>query len=645
MIDSAGNGLTGEMLVNRNGKVYFSGNSERLFFGTSKMKEKEPEDTLLKEEKVSVDVWSWEDQILQPMQKIQLENEKKRSYLAYYDLNRKMPVQLADSVVRTVLTMHEGNGDIMLGLADEHYGKLLSWEGLRYNDIYYIDPASGEKELLQRKIASNAILSPFGKYLFYYSLHDSAWISVEILTGEKHNLTGKINVNYYDELHDVPRLPGSYGYAGFTENDEYVLIYDRYDIWKIDPSGKAEPENLTLGKGRENKIQLRYKNLDPEAWFIDLEEALYLTAFDTESMDDGYYVYEKGNLKRLMLSPHDYADLMKAKENDIFAYRKGNFKEYNNLYISGSDDLKTAVQVSDANPQQSNFLWGNVRQVSWKSFNGDKLKGLLYTPENLDQNKKYPLLVYFYERSSHELHEHVIPRPSRSIINPSYCTSNAYVVFVPDIVYREGYPGQSAYDAVISGTQSMLERYDFIDSDRMGLQGQSWGGYQIAWLVTRTNMFAAAMAGAPVSNMTSAYGGIRWGTGMSRMFQYENTQSRIGGTLWDELDLYLENSPIFGVNRVETPLLIMHNDDDGAVPWYQGIELFVALRRLDKPVWMLTYNEEAHNLKRWPNRMDLDIRMMQFFDHFLKGEKMPGWMEKGVPATEKNKITGEELLK
>ena len=242
------------------------------------------------------------------------------------------------------------------------------------------------------------------------------------------------------------------------------------------------------------------------------------------------------------------------------------------------------------------------------------------------------------------MNSHRIPSPSRSIINIPWCTSNGYVVFVPDIIYQVGYPGQSAYDAIVSGTMAMTERYPFIDKDNMGLQGQSWGGYQVAWLITQTNMFDAAMAGAPVSNMTSAYGGIRWGSGMSRMFQYERTQSRIGGTLWEKEDLYIENSPLFHVPRIETPVLIMHNDNDGAVPWYQGIEYFVALRRLQKPSWMLTYNNEQHNLTKWPNRIDLSIRMMQFFDHYLKDQPMPEWMKEGVPAIEKGEMNGYELL-
>jgi len=277
-----------------------------------------------------------------------------------------------------------------------------------------------------------------------------------------------------------------------------------------------------------------------------------------------------------------------------------------------------------------------VEHVKWTSFDGGELRGLLYKPENFDPAKKYPMIVYFYEKYSNEINSHYVPSPSRSIINFPYYNSNGYIVFVPDINYRTGEPGRSAYDDIMSGTMAMTQ-LSYIDADRMGIQGQSWGGYQVAYLVTQTGLFKAAMAGAPVSNMTSAYGGIRWESGMVRQFQYEHGQSRLGANLWENRDLYIENSPIFYANRITTPLLIMSNDNDGAVPYYQGIELITAMRRLQKPAWLLCYNGDEHNLTKRPNRQDLSIRMSQFFDYYLKAAPIPSWMEKGLPATVKGK--------
>lgn len=255
---------------------------------------------------------------------------------------------------------------------------------------------------------------------------------------------------------------------------------------------------------------------------------------------------------------------------------------------------------------------------------------MLYKPDNFDPNKKYPVIVYFYERNSESLYRYFSPAPSRSIVNIPYFVSNGYIVFVPDVVYKVGHPGKSAYNCIVAGAKALAAN-KWVDSSHMAIQGQSWGGYQVAYLIAHTDMFAAGGAGAPVCNMTSAYGGIRWGTGISRQFQYEQTQSRIGKDLWSGFDLYIENSPLFDYPKVKTPVLIMHNNADGAVPYYQGIEMFMALRRLGKPAWLLEYNREAHNLSNRKNAKDLSKRLSDFFDHYLKGAPLPDWMKPDTP--------------
>jgi dipeptidyl aminopeptidase/acylaminoacyl peptidase len=334
--------------------------------------------------------------------------------------------------------------------------------------------------------------------------------------------------------------------------------------------------------------------------------------------------------------PLHYSRFVKAKNAEVYVYTSENYSKYPELQLT-TDLTQPGITLTNANPWKDEYCRGNVELVSWRSFNNEQLKGLLYFPAGYKPDKLYPMIVYFYEQHSDNLHRYLMPRPSRSTINIPEYTSRGYFVFTPDIHYRVGLPGQSAYDAVVSGTQSLLERYKSIDPQRLGIQGQSWGGYQTAWLVTQTNMFRAAMAGAPVSNMTSAYGGIRWESGVVRQFQYEEGQSRIGASLWENLPLYIENSPLFFADRITTPLLIMSNDNDGAVPWQQGIELFTALRRLGKPSWMLNYNGAPHNLMRRADTEDFTLRLQQFFDHYLLDAPMPKWMQDGVPALEKRK--------
>ncbi len=489
-------------------------------------------------------------------------------------------------------------------------------------------------------------ISPQGKYVVWYEPADSSYYarSTDINRPEIISLTKDISINFYNELNDVQMEPNSYGIAGWAEDDRFVFIYDRFDIWKIDPEGKTGPVNITGEFGRKNQIRFRYLKLDSELQYVPEKEKILLSAFNEETMEGGFFSTKfdrSAEPCRLIMDKNHFGGVRKAKDADKLIWTKESVSEFPDLWHSDTEFRKNEI-VSAANPQQKDFIWPQVKLVEWSSFTGERLKGLLYLPEDFDLAKKYPMVVYFYERNSENLYRHQHPAPSRSTINRSFYVSNGYLVFIPDITYKVGYPGQSAYNAIVSGTQYLINRFPFVDEKHIGLQGQSWGGYQTSYLITQTDMYAAAMAGAPVSNMTSAYGGIRWQTGLSRMYQYEQTQSRIGGTLWEKPLLYIENSPLFYAPKINTPLLMMHNDNDGAVPWYQGIEFFVALRRLNKPVWMLNYNGEPHNLNAGSvaNRTDLSRRMFQFFNHYLKGEPMPPWMKDGVPAVEKGKNSG-----
>jgi len=642
-VDTNASAMPEGCCVSENSKIYFSENGKRLFFGTARIPEEEPEDTLTDDEKVSVDIWNWKDDRLQPQQLKQKEADQKRAYDAVYHIPLGRMVQLADVEITRIRMEKDHNGLYALGIARKPYYREMSWDADGYQDVYLINMDNGEKKLILQKLQSSVYLSPLGRYVAYYDELDSSWNSFSVKSGEFKKLTTDIPVSFSFEEFDMPTTPGPYGIMGWTKNDDQLLVYDRYDIWLLDPNGDDKSVNLT--KGRNDEMRYRYIKLDPDEIFVPGKEKLLLRTFDEKNKDAGFSTLSlsgESGPENIFIKPFSFYTPKKAKDADKIIWQRGNFKEYPDLYISNLD-FGGEKRLSDANPQQKDYLWGTVEMVHWISADGVELDGLLYKPENFDPDNSYPMIVYFYELYSQGIHRHHTPRPSRSTVNFTYYASNGYLVFVPDIVYKTGFPGQSAYNSIVSGTLKLMEN-PWVDADHIGIQGQSWGGYQVAYLVTQTNMFAAAMAGAPVSNMTSAYGGIRWGSGMSRMFQYEGSQSRIGGTLWEKPWRYIENSPVFFADKVETPLLMMHNDKDGAVPWYQGIEYFVALRRLNKPVWMLTYNGAPHNLSRRADCKDLTIRMQQFFDHYLKGALAPVWMEYGIPAVDKGKKFGYELV-
>ena len=646
IVDTLTKGMPQGYHVSDNASLRFSQNGKRLFVGTAPKPEPETKDTLLREEKYSLDVWSWTDDMLQPMQKASANRERNRTFLAVYHIPGKNFVHLASEDMPEVSTSVKGDGNFAIGGNPRPYLKQTSWEAGRKRDVYVVDVNTGRARLFVEANDGMMSISPGGNYIFWWSTEDRNWFAQSLQKGAAVNMSAGLPYELFNVLHDTPSEPRPYGFAGWIENDRYILVYDQFDIWRLDPTGKEKPMNMTNGYGRDQDIRFRYVNFDRDVDYIVRNEEMILSAFNHINKKAGFYslnASKAGSPVKLVFEDLNFNNPQKAKNAEKLVWTRSTFNEFPDLWVSNID-FAGATKISNANPQKDDYWWGSVELVEWTSFNQDHLQGLLYKPEDFDPSKKYPMLVYFYERSSDGLHNFTSPAPSASTINRAYSVSNGYLIFIPDIPYRDGWPGPSAYDAIVSGTYAMMNRYPFVDKDRIGLQGQSWGGYQIAYLITQTNLFRAAMAGAPVSNMISAYGGIRWESGMSRMFQYEQTQSRIGGTLWEKPMHYILNSPIFWAENVNTPLLMMHNDADGAVPWYQGIEYFTALRRLNKPVWMLVYNDEAHNLRRRPNRMDLSTRMYQFFDHYLKDAPIPVWMKEGIPFNQKGTTDGYELI-
>ncbi|MCK5781655.1 MAG: S9 family peptidase [Flavobacteriales bacterium] len=646
LIDSLNNGIKKGWTISGYQNPNFSENGLRLFFGLQKTRPIIKKDTtLLDEEKAEVDVWSWKDAQIQPLQKANKKKIKEKSYLTVYNINSDKVIQLADEYMSTVILDKEKNLTSVIGLGDKKYQHERSYSYPWKKDLYAVDIETGNRLLVFDGLSDKVKLSPKGTFATFFNRQDSAWYNVNLQDSKLIKLTKNSKKSkFYNEDNDIPSPAGSYGSAYWDANEQYLLLNDRYDIWKVSPRGKNKSVNITNKYGYKNKIQLRYVETNSKDEYILPNRTVVVKGFNEKTKDQSIYYADisKRKAPKKFEKPVMVSRYYRAEDKNAFIYVMESFNDSPNIYFTG-EGSNSPIKVSNTNPQQSNYKWGNVDLISWKSYTGKKLDGLMYYPEDFDSTKKYPVIIYFYEIYSERKNKYYAPSPSRSIVNFTYLTSNDYLVFVPDIKYNVGQPGQDSYDAVMAGVDE-IEKYSYVDSDNMAIQGQSWGGYQVAYLVTRTNRFKCAMAGAPVSNMTSAYGGIRWKSGMSREFQYERTQSRLGNTLWEEMDRYIDNSPLFQAPKVETPLLMMHNDNDGAVPYYQGIEYFMALRRLGKPAWLLVYNKESHNLKNRKNMKDLTIRMYQFFDYYLKGEKAPKWLIEGVPYIDKGKDYGYELV-
>ncbi|MCB9870371.1 MAG: S9 family peptidase [Planctomycetes bacterium] len=473
---------------------------------------------------------------------------------------------------------------------------------------------------------------------------DNQWCVIDVQTGKHRCLTDKLGVPFHDELEDRPQPARAYGLAGWTVGERHVLVYDRYDIWKIDVASGAA-ECLTDGVGRARQVVLRISRFDLEGddHLLDPDRRLYvpdrllLSAHDDRTKASGYWLdssVESVKPTELVMRDKTFGGLSRAAQSSRLLFTVSAFDQFPDLWVANLE-FHGMRKLTDACPIQREVRWGHAELVSWLNGDGQRLQGILVKPEGFDPQRKYPMLVHFYERNADRVHRYVAPTAGTSP-NAAYYVSNGYLWFVPDIVYTVGYPGESAEKCVISGVQHLIGQ-GFVDRKAIGISGHSWGGYQTAHLVTRTNLFAAAESGAPVSNMFSAYGGIRYQSGMSRQFQYERTQSRIGGTPWQYPQRFWQNSPVMYADRVNTPVLILHNDGDGAVPWTNGIEMFMALRRLDKEAYLFNYNGEPHGLRKDANKRDWSRRMAEFFDHHLRGKSAPRWMTEGVPYSERER--------
>jgi dipeptidyl aminopeptidase/acylaminoacyl peptidase len=631
----------GWMIPEKN-RVFWSKDGQRLFFGfkpveiheaAQQVEEKDEKEDLAESDlfdrekilaKRELDVWHWNDPRIKTNEKNRWPRVKDQTYLAVFHADSGRFTQLADEDLPRVEV--NDNPDFALGFSDVPYLKEITWYG-ELEDLYRVNIETGKRDLVVSRFEDRASLSPDGRYVVYYL--DEHWHLFDGQTGATRNLTEKLDVPFADEDHDYPQKAPSYRLAGWGKEGRFVLIYDKFDIWRF-ATDSGDAENITGGLGRRGETTFRVLQLDRDKQYFEEKENLLLSAYHNRLKHYGFYscVLGRDSVSKLLEEKKKFEFLAKAVKTDRVMYTRESFEEFPDIWVA---DLKfsSPQKVSGVNPQISEFAWGAPELVEWLSLDGIPLQGVLIKPADYVEGKRYPVIVYFYRIFSNRMYEFnqmvVNHRP-----NFPFYTSNGYAVFLPDVRFDIGHPGYSATKCLVPGVQRLIDM-GIADPKGIGLHGHSWSGFQTAFVITQTNIFSAAVAGAPVSNMTSAYSGIRWESGLARQMQYEKQQSRIGGSLWEYPERYIENSPVFFADRIQTPLLIEFGDEDGAVPWYQGIELYLAMRRLGKDCIFLQYRGEPHHLRKYPNKLDYSIKMKEYFDHYLKGVPAPDWIEKGVP--------------
>lgn len=585
--------------------------------------------TILK--KANYTLWHWNDPRIKSNEKNWWEKNKDRIFRCVFNSETNKFIQLADTNISEVQFVE--NPNYTIGYDETPYLVQSTWEGPGYKDLYLINLNTGEKKLIQKKISEPAQISPNGKYLVFFNQKN--WNLYDPIKDTLVNLTGKMRYPFYDEDWDQPSDPPSYGFGAWFENDIAFLVYDKYDIWKFYTDSYSYICQ-TVVFGRDLKQTYRIVHLDKSKKFYRNLDTVMLSVFNHQTKT--YSIY---GLNFNILGPYQILEekrniklIAKAKKNDVILFSKESYEEFPDLWVAGTDFESPRQITFYSNEFVSKYEWGSTELIRWTNSKGDTLDGFIIKPYNFDQKKKYPLIVYFYERFSQLANNFAFPyvghRPCFQIYN-----SDDYIFFLPDIKYYIGSPGYSALDCITSGVRKLLS-FGFVDSSAIGIMGHSWSGYQTSFIITQTNLFSAAVAGAAVGNMTSAYSGIRLESGLARQFQYEKGQSRIGGSIWDSLMSYIQNSPVFNVKTTRTPLLLMFGDEDQAVPWQQGIELYLALRRQQKPVFFLQYHNEPHWPMFYANRLDYAIKTKEFFDTFLKKMPPPEWITKGENFILKN---------
>jgi dipeptidyl aminopeptidase/acylaminoacyl peptidase len=581
-------------------------------------------------------IWHGDDAKIKPQEVKEYEQELSRTYLAVLHLESNKLIQLADQAVPDVTYGEQAR--YLLASSDVPYQKMVTWAGF-YRDVYLVDVKTGQKILVLTQQPSDAMptLSPHAKFLAYYQ-QGNVYL-FDIALKRRVNLTANIATPFANEDHDYPSAAPGYGFGPWLADDSAITVYDKYDVWQFNTAAH-NGFMLTKGEGRKQKTQFRLVGLaqeKPLPAVVNDAETVLLQGYSHQTKADGFFSAKIGvaGVSRLTQSKAKLTLLARANKAAAVVFSKQRYDLYPDLYIADNTSPQNALQLTELDKQRDAFKWGNAELVHWRDGDGINTDGVLIKPTNYQAGKQYPTLVYFYRFMSDRLHAFPDMKLNHRP-NFAWYADNGYAIFLPDIRFEIGYPGISSVKALTAGVQKLIAM-GVADPNAVGIQGHSWGGYQSAYAVTQTNIFKAVVTGAPVSNMTSAYSGIRHGSGLARQFQYETGQSRIGESLFKAPQKYIENSPIFYVDRIQTPMMIMFGDKDDAVPWEQGVELYLAMRRAGKDVVFLQYEDEPHHLKKYPNKLDYSIKMKQYFDHYLKGAQAPDWLRQGEAYREYKK--------
>ena len=614
-------------------KLTWSEDGKIVFLGMAQWLEKPPstkkadkDSAADAEELPEVNVWHWHDIDVMPKQKLSARNDSQRNLLAAWHLESGSFVQLGRALTEQVTPIKHQD---LAWLADWKAYALDRTIGRPAADIYLVDLATGDRSKVREHLMQDRYVqaSPGGRYLLYFQ--DDQYWTIDTASHAVVNITKNVKTSFVDKESDatIQQKP-AFGVAGWTKDDASVILYDKFDLWNVSPDG-LHATRLTDGAADETRH--RYVRLDQDDEFIDTSKPVYLSLFGIWTKKAGYARLEPGastDHHLIYLDKHLSA-LAKAKNSEVFSYVSETFEESPNISVTSAADSnwQNAKQVTKTNEFQSKFAWGHSELIEYRNSHGERLQGALYYPAGYEAGHKYPMIVYLYEKLSDGLHSYSA-LSERRYYDASAMTSHGYFLLMPDIVFRPREPGVSVADCVSAAVKKVLQK-NVVDEKKIGVIGHSWGGFDTTYLATHTNIFAAAIAGAPITDLVSNYGNHHWSSGIAETDHIETGQQRMQVPLWEDLQAYIRNSAVFNVQNMTTPLLIEVGDSDGTVFFHQGVELYNIARRAKKEVVMLVYAGEDHGLRKKPDQIDYQRRIFAWFGHYLKGEPAPTWITDG----------------
>ena len=576
-----------------------------------------------KKEELKMEVWEYDSPLEYPSQITEGDYENKDKLAVWWPQKNKISLLGSNDKPKTVFC------------PDSNY--IISFNPLDYEpqyelsgpvDVYLTDLNSNESTLLLKKQAQKVQTfgaSSQGNYLYYY--RDQNWWVYDIKKKSHTNITKKLPYPVEDFKNDEAGPKYGFGCAGWSSDNKHIFIYDEYDIWKISPDGK---EKLRITNGRDSSTVFRIEedlyvnkcyrgSVEFLTYTFDKKEGFIIVALD-KNKNWGYYTWsETEGINKIIHNNSKSSRIKITSKSQEMIWVEEDVTTPPRIVFKSKKDIKSKV-VYQSNEHYRDFGSRKAELIHYENSKGVSLNGVLYYPIGYDETKKYPMITFIYEKLSQRLHQYENPTLyNRGGFSKANYIHDGYFVLFPDIVYEVGNPGLSAKDCVESAVNEVL-KMNRVDKNRIGIYGHSFGGYQVASIITQTNIFKAAVVGSGVTDLTNLYVQMNWSWNRTQAWRFESQQMRMGSNPFENSEGYKNNSPIANAARVNTPVLIYTGKEDYNVDWNQSIYFHMALRRLKKINKLLLFPKEGHTINTQENQVVLTHEIKKWFDFYLKEE-------------------------